>query len=73
MKSYLSNNFNLNDFVNLFDELPLWSALFGLKLLPPDNIEQIFDTIESRLYEWAKEQCGIKLTILFVLINAIKK
>ena len=33
MKSYLNNNFNLHELVNVFDELPLWSAPFGLKLL----------------------------------------
>ena len=33
MKSYLTNNFELNELINVFDELPLWSAPFGLKLL----------------------------------------
>jgi len=33
MKPYLSNNFNLNELINVLDELPLWSAPFGLKLL----------------------------------------
>jgi arsenite methyltransferase len=33
MKSYLNNNFNVNELINVFDELPLWSAPFGLKLL----------------------------------------
>jgi len=37
MKKYLSNNFDRSKFVNVFDELPLWSAPFGLKLL--DNID----------------------------------
>lgn len=44
-----------------------------IKLLPPDKVEQIFDTIENRMNNLAKEQGGIKLTIPFVLINAIKK
>jgi len=44
-----------------------------IKLLPPDKVEQIFDTIERRLNDQAKEQGGIKLTIPFVLINTIKK
>ena len=44
-----------------------------IKLLPPDKVEQIFDTIELRLNDQAKEQGGIKLTIPFVLLNAIKK
>ncbi len=33
MKSYLENKFDLNKLVDVFDELPLWSAPFGLKLL----------------------------------------
>jgi hypothetical protein len=33
MKKYLSNDFDLNEFVNVFDECPIWSAPFGLKLL----------------------------------------
>jgi arsenite methyltransferase len=37
MKSYLSNSFDLNNLVPVFDELPLWSAPFGLKLL--DHID----------------------------------
>lgn len=36
MKKYLINNFELSKLFNVFDELPLWSAPFGLKLL--DNI-----------------------------------
>ncbi len=37
MKSYLNNNFNLNELIDVFDELPLWSAPFGLKLLEHIN------------------------------------
>jgi arsenite methyltransferase len=35
MQTYLDNEFDLNDpsFVSVIDELPLWSAPFGLKLL----------------------------------------
>ena len=44
-----------------------------IKLLPTDKVELIFDTIESRLNDQASEQCGIKLTVPFVLLNAIKK
>ena len=33
MKKYLSNNFDLNQLIDVFDEVPLWSAPFGLKLL----------------------------------------
>jgi ubiquinone/menaquinone biosynthesis C-methylase UbiE len=40
MKNYLSNNFNLNELVKVFDELPLWSAPFGLKLLENINYKQ---------------------------------
>ncbi len=44
-----------------------------IKILPENKLEQIFDTIEMRLNEKAKILGGIKLTIPFVLINAIKK
>jgi ubiquinone/menaquinone biosynthesis C-methylase UbiE len=44
-----------------------------IKLLPTDKVEQIFDTIETRLNDQASEQGRIKLTIPFVLLNAIKK
>ncbi|HJZ41887.1 MAG TPA: methyltransferase domain-containing protein [Bacteroidales bacterium] len=33
MKKYLSNDFDVNGMVDVLDELPLWSAPFGLKLL----------------------------------------
>jgi arsenite methyltransferase len=44
-----------------------------IKILPKKRLEQIFDTIEIRLNKQAKMLGGIKLTIPFVLINAIKK
>ncbi len=33
MKEYLKNDHDLNTFINVFDECPIWSAPFGLKLL----------------------------------------
>jgi len=44
-----------------------------IKILPENKLEQIFDTIEMRLNDQAKMSGGIKLSIPFVLINAIKK
>jgi ubiquinone/menaquinone biosynthesis C-methylase UbiE len=44
-----------------------------IKILPENKLEQIFDTIEMRLNEQAKMLGSIKLTIPFVLINAIKR
>lgn len=44
-----------------------------IKILPENKLEQIFDTIEMRFNEQAKILGGIKLSIPFVLINAIKK
>jgi len=44
-----------------------------IKILPEDKLEQIFDTIEMRLNEQAKILGGLKLSIPYVLINAIKK
>jgi arsenite methyltransferase len=43
-----------------------------IKLLPPDKVEFIFDTIESRLNEQSRLLGEVKLSIPFVLINAIK-
>ncbi len=44
-----------------------------IKLLPPDKVELIFDTIEMRLNEQSQISGGVKLSIPYVLINAIKK
>lgn len=44
-----------------------------IKILPENKLEQIFDTVEMRLNDQAKMLGGIKLSIPFVLINAIKK
>ncbi len=44
-----------------------------IKILPENKLEQIFNTIETRLNEQAKILGGIKLTIPFVLINAVKR
>jgi ubiquinone/menaquinone biosynthesis C-methylase UbiE len=44
-----------------------------IKILPENKVEQIFDTIERRLNEQAKMLGFIKLSIPYVLINAIKK
>lgn len=44
-----------------------------IKLIPQDRTEQVFDIIESRLNDQAKITGGLKLSIPFVLINAIKK
>lgn len=43
-----------------------------IKILPSDSVEQIFDRIELSLNEQSKLFGGIKLSIPFVLINAIK-
>lgn len=44
-----------------------------IKILPDNKLEQIFNTIEDRLNRQAQILGGLKLTIPFVLINAIKK
>jgi hypothetical protein len=44
-----------------------------IKILPQNRLEQIFDTIETRLNEQAEMLGGVKLTIPFALINAIKR
>jgi arsenite methyltransferase len=44
-----------------------------IKLLPPDKVEQIFDKIEFRLNEQSRILGGFKLSIPYVMINAIKK
>jgi arsenite methyltransferase len=44
-----------------------------IKILPINKLDQIFDTIEIRLNDQANMLGSIKLSIPFVLINAIKK
>lgn len=44
-----------------------------IKLLPKEKVEEIFDTVELRLNEQAGKLGGAKLSIPFVLINAIKQ
>lgn len=44
-----------------------------IKLLPPENVEQIFEMIELRLNEKSKVLGSVKLSIPHVLINTIKK
>lgn len=44
-----------------------------IKLIPGDKLEQVFNEIETRLNEQARILGGIKLSIPFVVINAIKK
>jgi arsenite methyltransferase len=44
-----------------------------IKILPKNKLEEIFDTIEMRLNDQAKMSGGIKLSVPFVLINAIKE
>jgi len=44
-----------------------------IKLLPSDKVEVIFDAIKTRMNRLAAQQNGIKLTIPFVMINAVKR
>lgn len=44
-----------------------------IKLLPNDKVEEIYNIIEMRLNEQSQVLGGIKLSIPFVMINAIKK
>lgn len=44
-----------------------------IKIIPKDKVEQVFDIIESRLNEEAKILGGVKLSIPFVVIDAVKK
>jgi arsenite methyltransferase len=44
-----------------------------IKLLPPDKVEQIFDTAELRLNEQSRILGGVKLSIPYVMINSIKQ
>jgi len=43
-----------------------------VKILPPDKVERIFDSIEMRLNEQSRILGGMKLSIPFVMINAVK-
>ncbi len=44
-----------------------------IKIIPEDKVEQIFEAIELQLNEQAKISEGLKLSIPFVMINALKK
>ncbi len=44
-----------------------------IKLLPPDKVELIFDTIELRLNEQSRILGGITISIPYIMINAIKQ
>ena len=44
-----------------------------IKLLPGDKVEQVFDSVESRLNEQSFISGGLKLSVPFVLINAYKQ
>jgi arsenite methyltransferase len=46
MKKYLSNDFDLNAFVNYYDECSIWSAPFGLKLLDYINYRKNIAAID---------------------------
>jgi len=43
-----------------------------IRILPKDKLEQIFDALESQLNEQSRMLGGMKLSIPFVMINAIK-
>jgi len=58
----LNHNFIRSVFV------PSW-----INLVPPDMVESVFDTIENRLNSQAEKLGEVKLTIPFVIINAIKE
>lgn len=46
MKNYLCNNFNQNELPDLYDELPLWSAPFGIKLLEQINYKKNINALD---------------------------
>ncbi|OFX32319.1 MAG: hypothetical protein A2X08_03805 [Bacteroidetes bacterium GWA2_32_17] len=46
MKKYFNNKFKPEELVNFFDELPLWSAPFGLKLLDYINYKPNISAID---------------------------
>jgi Methylase involved in ubiquinone/menaquinone biosynthesis len=58
----LNHNFIRSVFV------PSW-----INLVPADKLEDIFDAIETRLNQQAEKLGEVKLTIPFVIINAIKE
>jgi arsenite methyltransferase len=46
MKKYLSSTFDFTTLVDLYDELPLWSAPFGLKLLDSVNYKPAITALD---------------------------
>jgi ubiquinone/menaquinone biosynthesis C-methylase UbiE len=57
----------LNHFFIMLAFMPAWKAI-----LPANRVEEIFDRIEKKLNDQALAIGGFKLSIPFVLINAIK-
>jgi protein-L-isoaspartate O-methyltransferase len=46
MKKYLSVNFDLDKMADVLDELPLWSAPFGLRLLDYVNYKPAISVLD---------------------------
>jgi hypothetical protein len=46
MKKYLNNEFDLVKYIDVADELPLWSAPFGFKLLDFINYKPNISAID---------------------------
>jgi hypothetical protein len=44
-----------------------------IRILPENKLEQVFDIVEKRLNEQSKKMGSFKLSIPFVLIDAIKE
>jgi arsenite methyltransferase len=71
---YHQFNYKFSDGSAMFNHYFIRLAFMDswIKLLPKEKVEQIFDAVEVRLNEQAKLTGGIKLSIPFVVINAIK-
>ena len=46
MKKYLSDDFNLNEYISFSDEISLWSAPFGIKLLETINYRENISALD---------------------------
>ncbi len=60
MKKYLNNNFDSVKLINVFDELPIWSAPFGLKLL--DAVEYKPNKCSETMKIPNVQACGLLTT-----------
>ncbi|MDR1171374.1 MAG: hypothetical protein LBL24_02855 [Bacteroidales bacterium] len=74
MKKYGQFNYKFANATAMFKHYFIRLAFMEswIKLISKDKAEEIFSLVESRMNGQAKQFGGLKLSIPFVMINAIK-